>query len=366
MNLAIIELEENMYKIGVDFLREEMVVAKNIYDSDGKVLLAAGVSLRENYIQKLKDKGISEIYIHTEETADVIIEDVIREQNRSHAKKLVKDVMERVQIGDTVEAKEISRMINSMIDDLLSDRDIMVNLTDMRAVDDYTFAHSVNVCVLSLLGGIALNYNQIRLRELGIGALLHDIGKVWIPHQILNKPGFLDDGEFNEIKKHAELGYESLKRIPDIPSVSSLVALTHHERFDGSGYPFGKKGQDIHEFSRIVAIADVYDALTSDRVYKKKIMPHHAIEYLTSMGNHLFDYEIVKKFIQYIAIYPVGSMVKISTGERAIVTHVDRNFPTRPRIRILYDERGAKALAPKELDLKLYPSIMVTDLLENG
>ncbi|MBB6215843.1 HD-GYP domain-containing protein (c-di-GMP phosphodiesterase class II) [Anaerosolibacter carboniphilus] len=353
-----------MYKIKVDFLINGMILAKNIYDCDGTILLAAGVRIRDSYITKLKELQIDEVYIQAEETADMVIEDIIHEQNRLEARKLAKTIMENIRMGNNIEMKEIYRRVNLIIDDLLNHRNVMVQLCDIRTVDDYTFAHSVNVCVLSIITGISMGYNHQRLRDLGVGALLHDIGKMQIADTILNKPGELNEDEFDVIKKHSDLGYALLCEIPDIAIDVKIVALTHHERYDGSGYPFGKKSEEIHEFSRIVAVADVYDALTSDRVYKQKILPHQAMEYLIAMAGHLFDPEIVKAFIRYIAVYPLGYIVALSSGERGIIIDSNHQFPTRPKIRVVYDAQGQKCTERRELDLMEHTSIMITDVLE--
>ncbi|MDF2546351.1 MAG: hypothetical protein K0R93_1249 [Anaerosolibacter sp.] len=353
-----------MYKIKVDFLINGMILAKNIYDCDGTILLSAGACIRNSYITKLKDLQINEVYIQADETADIVIEDVIQEQNRLEARKLAKTVMDNIRLGNSIESKEIYKRVNLIIDDLLKNKNVIVQLCDIRTVDDYTFAHSVNVCVLSIITGISMGYNHQRLKELGVSALLHDIGKMQIQDEVLNKPSELNESEFNEIKKHSDLGHAILSEIPDIGPDTAIVALTHHERYDGSGYPFGKKAEEIHEFSRVVAIADVYDALTSDRIYKKKILPHQAMEYLMTMAGHQFDPEIAKSFIRYIAIYPVGYIVALSTGERGIITDSNQQFPTRPKVRIVYNSQGQKSTIRKELDLIEHPSVMITDVLE--
>jgi HD-GYP domain-containing protein (c-di-GMP phosphodiesterase class II) len=231
-------------------------------------------------------------------------------------------------------------------------------------VDDYTFAHSVNVCVLSIISGIGLGYSISRLKELGVGAILHDIGKLKVPQELLKKPSQLTVEEFEEIKKHTIYGYEILKNNKKVSMVSAFIAFGHHERYDGSGYPLQLKGESIHHCARIVAVADVYDALTSDRVYRKKIKPHEAIEYILSLSAHHFDEEIVQSFIRFVAIYPVGTGVILNTKERGVVISENKDMPTKPVIRVVYSEKGKKVSKYYEIDLSSSKNVFITEACE--
>ncbi|QZY56029.1 HD-GYP domain-containing protein [Crassaminicella profunda] len=353
-----------MFKINLNFLKPGMILAKTINGSDGQVLLNAGVILKESYIEKLRQIGISSLYIDTKETSDIVIEDVICEQNRFEAKNIIRETMKDVYMGRSIQTKEVFEAVSNILDDLLGNKDIMLNLSDIKAVDDYTFAHSVNVCVLSLITGITMGYNRDKLEKLGIGAVLHDIGKIAIPPDILNKPGKLTDIEYKIIQEHPRLGYDIVKEHATISSLSAMVILTHHERHDGKGYPLGKKGKEIFEFSRIVAVADVYDALTSDRVYKKKVLPHEAIEYLRAMGDLQFDSEIVNNFAAHVAPYPVGTIVKLSTGVQGIVVAVDKNHLNKPKVRCFWNKQGDQYLNEAEVNLVNLPSITISEVLE--
>ncbi|AOT71780.1 HD-GYP domain-containing protein [Geosporobacter ferrireducens] len=354
-----------MRKLKVDYIKQGMMVAKNIYDEEGQILLSSGMPLKQSYIEKLKDAGIDEIYIMSEEKENTILQDVISEQARVEAKKLVRETMEKVSVGQALQTEKVLAMVNDLLEELLSQKDILLNLSEIRTVDEYTFGHSVNVSVLSIITGISLGYSRENLKTLGVGALLHDIGKTLVPLAILNKPGALTAEEYGVIQHHAKLGYEVLRKYPQVGEEAALIALTHHERYDGMGYPQGLKCEEVHDYAKIVAIADVYDAMTSDRVYKSKIKPHQAIEYLISMGNHQFDYEIVKNFTRYVASYPIGTMVVLSNGYRGIVSSIDKNFPHRPQIRCLLDPLGIKCSGKSILNLVKHPSITIVDILEN-
>jgi HD-GYP domain-containing protein (c-di-GMP phosphodiesterase class II) len=195
--------------------------------------------------------------------------------------------------------------------------------------------------------------------DLGVGAMLHDIGKTQIPMEILMKPGKLTDEEYALMKEHSLQGYQMLKDIPDIPLLSAHCALQHHERLDGSGYPRGLKGDEIHLYGKIVGIADVYDALTTNRVYRKAFLPHEALEYLfTSTGQ--FDSNLIAVFRDHVAIYPIGLIVTLSNGVKAVVVDINTKYPQRPIVRVLKNADGQEII-PYEIDLSQDFSITVTD-----
>lgn len=353
-----------MRKVLLKNVDSNMKLARAIYSADGQILLAEGVTLKTEYVNRLHSFGITEVYIEDDISRGIQVSDVIHDRTRMEAKVLVKNIMDDCKINVQIKTERVKEVINRILDELLDNRDILVNLSDIKTVDDYTFAHSVNVCVLSLIIGIKVGLNQLRLRDLGVGALLHDIGKTLIPEKILKKPTRLTDDEFEEIKKHTVLGYEILKGIPSINSSSAFIALAHHERYNGNGYPLKIKGQNIHLFARIVAVADVYDALTSDRVYRKKLKVHEVIEYITGLGTRHFDKTIVQYFIKYIAIYPVGTGVILSTKQKGIVIGVNREFPTRPIVRIVYNEDGTRNEDHEELDLTKRLNVVIVDTCE--
>jgi len=353
--------EENMRKIQIDYAKPGMILARSIFTSDGNVLLGCGVRLNQRYIDRLKEKGIYHIYIEDELSQGIEIIDVITDETRIKAKEIVRSVMFDIAKGYEIsDAYQVTKIVNQIVDELLENKDVLVNLNDMRLMDDYTFGHCVNVCVLSVMTGIAMGYNQLRLRELGVGALLHDIGKMKIPISLLNKPGQLTDDEYNEIKRHTILGFDILRNCDAISKTSANTALAHHERCDGTGYPNGLMKDQIHDFSKIVAIADVYDAMTSDRAYRKALEPYKAVEYIQGMSMTQFDYNVVKVFIGNISIYPVGSGVVLNTGEKGLVVKVNKEFPTRPRVRIILDKNGCRYDRFEEIDLLQHPTIFIT------
>ena len=351
-----------MRRVKVDSVPEGARLARTVFSSDGGVLLMQGVELRDCYLELLRKRGIYEIYLDDDLSEGIEVHDVVNENTRNEAVAVVRDIMAGYSFSDVIDVEHVKTVVNRIVDELLSNDDILYNLTEIKTVDDYTFKHSVSVCILSIITGIGLGFDTAQLRELGLGAILHDIGKLCIPREILKKPSQLTVEEFEEIKKHTILGYELLKKSGQLNRVSSYIALGHHERYDGSGYPYRLKSEEIQIYARIVAVADVYDALTSDRVYRKKLKPHEVYEYITSMGLHHFDPVVVENFVRFVTVYPEGSGVLLNTRERAIVVKHNRKMPTRPLVRVVYDEDMKRS--SKEIDLSQESGIFIVDTCE--
>lgn len=348
-----------MRRINIDSIKKGAKIARTIFSSDGGVLLTEGMTLDKRYIELLRNRGINEIYVEDEISSGVQVQDAVTEETRSEAVVLVKQMMTGYKFISSPEIEAVKATVTKIIDELLENEDIIYNLSDIKSVDDYTFQHSVNVCILSTITGISLGFDEERLKELAVGAILHDIGKMCISKEILHKPGQLTISEFEEIKKHTVYGYEMLKRNENLGLSSAYIAFGHHERYDGSGYPLQLKGNNIEIYCRIVAVADVYDALTSDRVYRKKLRPNEVYEYITSLGVNHFDPKVVDSFVKYVSIYPVGTGVMLNTRERALVIKDNRNAPTKPVVRIIYDDDIGMKRTYKEVDLSQQTSLFI-------
>lgn len=359
----------------LDDLKIGMVLGEDITDGMGNTLLAKGMELRNRYIGQIEKLKLKQVLISTiskVETSDETIEleiidlsdlekrEIIAEETRVEAKKVIMDCMEKVLEDSPIGVGKIILIINQIIDEILSSDDVTFNLAELRLVDDYTFEHSVNVGVLSIITGIAVGLNKLELVELGMGAILHDIGKILIPKEILNKPGVLTDEEFNIIKNHTVYGFEVLSKINDVSTKAANVALHHHERFDGKGYPDMLESRDTHVYSKIVAIADVFDALTSDRVYSKKISPYKAMEYIVSMSEAHFDRVIISKFVKFVGYYYRGQMVKLNTGEVAVI---NKKHQSQPIVRVILDNKGKKVNNYYEIDLAKNPTVLVSAII---
>ncbi|KUO53387.1 MAG: hypothetical protein APF76_09095 [Desulfitibacter sp. BRH_c19] len=360
-----------MRKVPADYLRQGMKLGSSVYTNEGIMLLRSGMILTKNAINRLKLMDIPSIYIDDGFIKDIEIENVISDETRNDAIKKVKNIFNNVEnkqkcgrVSFILNESKIVGVVEKLLENLLQKPDILVSLSDIRSFDDYTFGHSVNVCTLALLTGNALKLPHSSLVQLGTGAILHDLGKILTPKEILNKPGALTDEEFNIIKMHSEDGYNLIREKSTIGNLATSVILQHHERIDGSGYPSGLKGNKIHLYSKIVGLVDVYDALTADRIYRKAFMPHQAYEMIAGSGDVHYDFEVVKAFLSKIAMYPIGSLVEINTGEVGVVIKTIKGLTHRPIVRIFFQEKNVPLGKPYELDLSTQLNITITKVLD--
>ncbi|MHB0886481.1 MAG: HD domain-containing phosphohydrolase [Bacillota bacterium] len=335
--------------------------ARNIYSSDGTLLLAAGFEVKEVYLKRLNELGIYSVYID-DGVREVEVEDVVSERTRLEVLKRTRETMTRMGAGAKSGVDELGKVMNDLMDELMANPAMMLNLVDIRAMNDYTFGHCVDVAVLALMTAINLGYNQFDLKKLGMGALFHDLGKIKIQDKVLYKPGPLLPLEWEEMKRHASIGFELLRERGDFNIVSAHVAFQHHEKLDGTGYPRGIRGQEIHEYARVVALADVYDAVTTDRPYRPRKLPHQAVLIIRDGIRTHFDPDIVPAFISNIAIYPVGTILVLSTGEKARVVEVNKRYPASPVVRVVTAPGGVPVEDGRLVDLAKQPATRVVGL----
>jgi putative nucleotidyltransferase with HDIG domain len=241
--------------------------------------------------------------------------------------------------------------VEGLADAVSQNRTALMALTAMRNYDNYTFTHMVNVSILTMGQARALGIEGRLLREFGLSALMHDIGKVRTPKEILNKPDKLTDDEFAIMRRHTVDGAEILRRTPEMPILAPVVAFEHHLRSDGSGYPFGIKRSSLNVATILCSIADVYDAMRSQRAYQQAFPTDRILAVLQRSDGKQFDQNLVRRFVQLLGIYPPGNLVKLSSGEVAVVLKVHAPDPYRPRVRVLFDESGTRADLPYERNL---------------
>lgn len=344
-------------------------LARPLINEYGSILLNEGVKLTSGLINKIKHHGYYAIYVH-DEYSDHEMEEMIKPQLKQRLLTSFQGMMreiyrgaERGRPGKFISMKEegLRETVKEMVDQLLEQRDVVLNVMDIKRADDYTFLHSVNVMLLSVITGISIGLNRNQLYDLSLGALLHDVGKIFTPEHILKKPGSLTAEEYEVMKEHSMRGYQFLKEYTAFSAVSRIVILQHHERINGSGYPRGLKGAELHLYSKITSIGDVYDALTSDRHYRKALPACEALDYIQGGAELHFDPTLVNAFLQRVNPYPVGTLLRLSNGMIGVVEKVNMGWYQRPVVKILWEEN--RRVDPWFLDLSLETTVTVEDIV---
>ena len=338
-----------MRKVLICNLTPDMCLARPVLFQN-TLLLNRGVYNLNKYTKFLSNIGIYSLYIEDSISDDIEVTEIVSEKTLMKCRNVLQNTFETFEKTGCLETADLSNSAASILDELLCREDILVSLDNIGTTDANTLSHSLNVTIYSLLLGTSLGYSKSRLQLLAEGAMLHDIGKTVLDQEILFKPGKLSSAEFTHVKSHATLGYEILKENSFMSAITKNVALYHHERLDGSGYPEGISQKAIHNFARIVAIADVYDALTMDRCYRKAVATSEAVRILQADAGHKLDAEFVDRFISQLAIYPNGTLVCLSDNRVGIVKCQNRHLPFRPIVRILFETDGSKVV-PYEMDL---------------
>jgi HD-GYP domain-containing protein (c-di-GMP phosphodiesterase class II) len=332
-----------MRLVPLECVKPNTIIGKTLYDSEGRILAKTGLILNEAIISRMKDIKIPSIYIIDEYSSDEI-EDIIKPTLRQEAISTIKEAfsnINRITVADKFSKKDskyfnnIQNMAESLIENIFSNKDALISLVDIRSMNNYLYSHSVNVAIVSLVLGIALKLPKRQLQYLCIGALLHDVGKAFIPHEILMKETEFESEENLVFQQHSVLGYKYLSDTYDLSANSKMIVLQHHERPDGLGYPNKLTGDKINTLSKIVSIADAYDTLSSGRPNKKAMFPSDVLEYLMSNAGRMFDYDMVNTFCKIVIPFSKGTLVELSNGDIAVVQETLPNFPLRPIIKIV-------------------------------
>jgi len=349
-----------MRRVHIDNVRSGDIIAKTLFQENGNVLLGAGVELTDRYISRLQNIGIDYIFIEDALTEGIMVEEPISDATRNAATREIFKTMTAFKDTDLGKGrvilpdigKNFRDIFGSIMTDLSSRPNIVVNLTNIHSLDSYLFQHSVNVAILAGIIGTAKGLNRLQLEELGVGALLFDIGMTKMPDKILKQAGKLSEQEEKLLHSHPMEGFEILRKYHDISIVSAHCALQHHERFNGSGYPRKLKQNEIHLYGQIVGLADMYDALVSPRPYRKRYTNSEAIEFLFAAGGTYFDHDLIKLFCSHISIYPIASMLLLNTGQTVVVVSNSELALHRPIVRVIKEADGQVPKTPYELDLK--------------
>ena len=346
-------------------------------------LLQPGAVITQQVRAGLERAGVFAVYVDDTLSEGITPVEPISAQVRDRAMRSLEDTFTLVATTGTstrIPAEQIERLdavVKAILRDLGSRKEAVSSLIDLNAFDAHTLGHSLNVCVLGLMigdevlrrhgwrdgrGEIRRGGIDERLEKLGTGLLLHDLGKILIPAEILRKPGRLTADEMELVREHPKAGLDLIEN-GTFSSLSKVAVIGHHERLDGRGYPYGRS-DDLHPHAQIAGIADVYDAVSSMRVYQARRPTHEAWELIMSLAGTAFPLELVQVFKETVAPYPEGVAVQLSDGRRGIVAGVSRDHVTRPTVRVTHDEGGAP-LTPFELDLFEAQDVVITDTLQD-
>jgi HD-GYP domain-containing protein (c-di-GMP phosphodiesterase class II) len=264
--------------------------------------------------------------------------------------RIARDILQAIQGGGEIDVAACSDMVGAVVGSVMRNPDALLTLCKLRRHDAYTFTHGVNVSVLAAAFGAYLGLPESELKGIGLAGLFHDVGKTGIPDAILNKPGRLSVEEFTRMQEHPALGRRLLERL-DLPQAVLRGVEEHHERYDGSGYPRRLAGGAIHPFGRILAVADVYDALTSRRCYKAAMLATRALAVIHGMRGRDFPINLAERFIKFLGPYPVGSFVRLTSGAYGFVSDSNPRHPLLPVVLVAFDAEMRPVTPPARRDL---------------
>ncbi|ABR46931.1 metal dependent phosphohydrolase [Alkaliphilus metalliredigens QYMF] len=359
-----------MRYVPIEYVTEGSFLAQPLLSPSGQVLLSRGARLTPGIVDKIKRAGFYSIYI-LDNISDQEIEDIIRPEVRQRAISTFRQLA-LVAGRDGKQTKgqqremeknivDLNQLMKSVVDDIFNQKDLVMNLIDIKNIDSYTYSHSVNVMLHAVLLGVGMDLNRNQIYDLAAGSMLHDIGKIFVPEDILKKPGALSQEEYKIIQEHTNRGFSFLKEHTELSAVARIVSLQHQERVDGTGYPFKLKDKEIHTFSKITAVADVYDALISNRHYRRALPVNEALEYIMGSGGSLFDIKMVKAFVQKVNPYPIGTLVKLSNSLKGVVEDVNSPFYLRPIVKILRE--NGQEVKPWLSDLTKEYTLVIEDII---
>jgi len=338
-----------MRRVPINDVLEGDILASEVYDSEGRVLLKSGNRLDRYLISKIADHRVQSVYIteniDEESPLDDVVSPLVRLKAIDSVRKIYIEFVAQTTIENMYSGNkdffnenphilELMVIADELTDEVINNLKARIEMSSIKSMNNYMYEHSVNVAVLSLLLGMDLHLKEKDLSTLVLGALLMDIGNGYVDSEILDKNASLSEEEIENIRKHPQLSFDFLTNKTQLNYLTRHIILQHHERLDGSGYPHGISGDEIHPFARILAITDTYDALTSDRPYRKSYSPNEALEMIMSNTGTHFDIEYATLFCRRVVAFPVGTYVLLSNGDQGEVIDENIDLPLRPIVSI--------------------------------
>jgi HD-GYP domain-containing protein (c-di-GMP phosphodiesterase class II) len=365
-----------MRRIPIDQLQKGDIIGQPLYDDQGRILLKAGIVLTDRLKEKIIAMDLKSIYI-ADSFEDVgSLTDIISPSIRQDAISAVKNIYDAF-VSDESRRNKVSAQrknfqenehiiklndtVEAILTEVFSNKSALIEMVDIKKADNYLYGHAVNTAVLSLLIGLEMHLNERDLKRVVIACLLMNIGNKLLDEKLLDKAGPLSFEEIKVMQSHVLLGFEFIRENSDVPIHIRNLILQHHERINGTGYPHGLRGDSIDKLARIIAIADTYDALTSDRPHRPAYPPSEALEKIMSDAGILFDFEIVNLFAKRVIAFPNGTFVKLSNGDLAEVIASNKDIPLRPVVEIL--KHSSKNENYMTLDLKRELSVVIEEVV---
>ena len=348
---------------------------EDVFNEQDVLILSANIPIASNeQIELLKRLGVKYVEIDLKKGSDVrpakkeeatpvpkerpadakvtVAEEMPRAREvYSRTLETARNALKAIRLGQAFPTEQIENMVQEIVGSIMRNSDALLSLSQIKGYDEYTYEHSVNVAILVCSLCHTLGYERSIMMEGGIGGLLHDIGKTWIPEHIVNKPGKFTEAEYAVMKRHPEYGLEIVKDRKGISDLSKQVIVQHHERISGKGYPQGLKGGQIHFMGIIAGLADVYDAMTSNRVYRPAFTPQQSLASIYNGIDDEFPRKISEHFIKLLGVYPVGSFVRLASGEMGVVIRINRDDVLAPDIIMLFSQEGQRLQRPIEYRL---------------
>lgn len=340
------------------------VLGKPVYDEKCQLLLAKDVALTQSYIERLKKSNIQCIYIEDELSEGIefnnVISDELKVKSISRVKTVFKEMTENKGHAYQVKSLDaIKDVIDEIMDMIYDNPSTLFCMTELMGTDMYTYNHSAEVAILSMLVAKSMKLNETFIKKIGIGAMLHDIGKMQIPGEVLNKVAPLTDEEIKLVKEHVQFGYDMLKENDYVSPLSRQIVLLHHEKLNGVGYPYGLSGDQIPIHVRIVTLCDIFNAVSSNRAYKGRLNADEALEILRAEAVYELDRDIYYHLLKVVNIYPPGTVVELSNGDLGIVVKENHEAQTRPVVQVIRDRKKAEVV-----DLMDYLTLFIRKTIE--
>lgn len=347
--------------ISLDAVTGSELLAKDIITSNDLVLMTAGSVMKKEYVKRLKDLNVEYIYVEDEIGQGVNLSHSLEFQIQEQCQEAVRDILINYSYHQDTELEEIKEIAEEIIKDIMKEPEVIYNLSSIRDKSVSTYSHSINVCALSVILALRLKLTKSKIKDIAVGCLLHDIGFTYISMDYYHVN--LDDcseKERKEVKKHILYGYTAVEKMEWLSPISKDIIISHHERLDGSGYPFHLKENRIKIGSKIAAVCDEFDSMVYGN-FTSRIKVHEAIDYIMSKAGILYDFKVVKTFVDSVAAYPTGTLVVTNEHEIGIVLRQNSHFPTRPVIRIIKDKEGNKVTDWIEKDLTKELTLFIRD-----